>query len=226
MTPLMNSRFEFYLAINSRLPTYMHLQQLRLQILRSIKTCLYFYDHDGDYDFTSLWSHDVDVIIMMTMIFCCWEPAKLNWAHNNMSMAVILLLHNFHVCWLHVRNVSWIGRYKSVNSCRMTNFNVHTFLNLPIHCDKCYIAGWGWVCRKRLSKKINKTKIASSIIWKENVMYAFPVFFFFFFTTETLLEELVSQDVVYLAGGDLITLLILSPLGSNWNSFAPIVNNK
>ena len=56
--------------------------------------------------------------------------------------------------------------------------------------------------------------------------YAFPVFFFLFFTTETLLAELVSQDVVYLAGGDLITLLILSPLGSNWNSFAPIVNNK
>lgn len=51
-------------------------------------------------------------------------------------------------------------------------------------------------------------------------------FFFLFFTTETLLAELVSQDVVYLAGGDLITLLILSPLGSNWNSFAPIVNNK
>ena len=54
----------------------------------------------------------------------------------------------------------------------------------------------------------------------------FSCFFFFFFTTETLLAELVSQDVVYLAGGDLITLLILSPLGSNWNSFAPIVNNK
>ena len=59
-------------------------------------------------------------------------------------------------------------------------------------------------------------------------MYAFPVFsfFFLFFTTETLLAELVSQDVVYLAGGDLITLLILWPLGSNWKSFAPIVNNK
>ena len=49
-------------------------------------------------------------------------------------------------------------------------------------------------------------------------MYAF----LFFVTTETLLAELVSQDVVYLAGGDLITLLILSPLGSNWNSFAPL----
>ena len=54
----------------------------------------------------------------------------------------------------------------------------------------------------------------------------FSCFFCLFFTTETLLAELVSQDVVYLAGGDLITLLILSPLGSNWNSFAPIVNNK
>ena len=57
--------------------------------------------------------------------------------------------------------------------------------------------------------------------------YVFFLFFFsLFFTTETLLAELVSQDVVYLAGGDLITLHILSPLGSNWNSFTPIVNNK
>lgn len=53
-------------------------------------------------------------------------------------------------------------------------------------------------------------------------MYTFPVFV----TTETLLAELVSQDVVYLAGGDLITLLILSPPGSNWNSFAPFSKTK
>lgn len=43
------------------------------------KTCLYFYNRDGDYDFASLWSHDVDIITMMIIIFCCWEPAKLNW---------------------------------------------------------------------------------------------------------------------------------------------------
>ena len=64
------------------------------------KTCLYFCDHDGDYDFASLWSHDVDIMITMIIIFCCWEPAKLNW-----SIPVILFLHNFHLCWLHVTSV-------------------------------------------------------------------------------------------------------------------------
>jgi len=74
----------------------------------------------------------------------------------------------------------------------------------------------------------NQQNKNSKVHYKERKcdVYFSCLFVVVFFTTETLLAELVSQDVVYLAGGDLITLLILSPLGTNWNSFAPIVNNK